>query len=137
MVAGYHDGCYARAAAFFDCRLDLRADGVNHARESDKDKIMLQRLGQKIVGRGVVFFHRRRKHAQRLICHSLIFRGYIRSNLIRHGDGLSVNKSVGTQIDNNIGCALCVLNNTVCRLVNGGHHLPARVKRGFADSRAV
>ena len=137
MVAGYHNGGYARAAAFFDCRLDLRADGVNHARESDEYQIMLERLGRKIVGRGVVFSHRRREHAQSLIRHPLVFRGYCRPYLVCHRNDFSVNKSVGAEVDDNIGSTLCVLNNAVRYLVDGGHHFPARVKRGFADSRAV
>ena len=137
MVAGYHDGRYTRAAALLYSRLDLRANGVYHAGKADEYQVMLERLGRKIVGRGVVFSHRRREHAQSLVSHSFVFRGYIRSYLIRHGYGFSVNKSVGAEIDDNIGSTLCVLNNAVRCLVDGGHHFSAGVKRGFADSRAV
>ena len=137
MVAGYHNGGYARAAALLYSRLDLRANGVYHAGKADEYQVMLERLGRKIVGRGVVFSHRRREHAQSLIRHPLVFRGYCCPYLVCHRNDFSVDKGVGAEIDDNIGSTLCVLNNAVRCLVDGGHHLSAGVKRSFADSRAV
>src|SRR5699024_4905627 len=45
VVAGYHDGADARAAALLYGRLHLGADRAYHAREADKAELLLQSLG--------------------------------------------------------------------------------------------
>ena len=136
MVAGYHYRGYARAAALFDSRLDFGADGVDHAGQTDEHEVVFKSLGLEGRGDGIVISKRNGENAQSFVSHSLVVRGYLSSELVVHGNYLAVNKGVLAQIDNNIGRALCVLDDAGCRLMDGGHHLSAGVERSFADSGA-
>ena len=42
VVSGNHNRAYSRLAAFLYSRLDLGTDRVNHAGQTDKDKILLK-----------------------------------------------------------------------------------------------
>ena len=44
VVTGNHDHTDPRALTFLDCRFDLRANGVNHARQPEESHPLLQRF---------------------------------------------------------------------------------------------
>ena len=119
VVSGYHNRNYACASAFFNRRLDFGTNRVNHARQTDENKVVFKRFGRIIRRSGVIFSERNRKNSQSLVRHSLVVGGYACSDFVSQGNYVAVNKCMGAFFENLIGSALSVLNNTVGSLMNG------------------
>ena len=95
VVAGYHNRNYACASAFFNRRLDLGTNRVNHARQTDENKVVFKRFGRIIRRSGVIFSERNCKHSQSLIRHSLIVGGYACFDFISQRNYVALNKCMG------------------------------------------
>ena len=135
MVARYHYGAYSGLAALVDSGLNLRTHGVYHARKSDEAELTLQRLGLGAVRHLVPHAHRAGQNAQCPVGHELVVFKYLGAVGLRHGNGLPVFKIVRAFSDDDVRCALGVLNDSVRSKMQGAHHLSARVEGRFATAR--
>ena len=134
MVACNHNRLDTCFAALCNSVLNLGTNGVNHTRKSYKGHIKLQCLGGVFRGSVVVLFICRRKNTESLVAHACVFRRNFFSYFIGHGYNLTAHNSVCAFFQNFVWSALCKLNNSIARLMNGGHHLSARIKGNLAYS---
>ena len=132
MVAGYHNCADAGGLALVDSVLNLRTHGVDHARKAHKTELLLKRLRLAVVRLRFPYAQSTGQNSQGLIGHCLIIIEYLTAVVIGHWNGLAVFEIVRAFSDDNVGCALCVLNHTVRGKVQSTHHFSAGVKRRFA-----
>ena len=132
MVAGYHNRADAGGLALVDSILNLRAHGVDHSRKAHKAELLLERLRLAVVRLRAPYAQSAGQNSQGLIGHCLIIIEYLTAVVIGHWNSFAVFEIMRTFSDDNIGRALCVLNNAVRGKVQGAHHFSAGVKRRFA-----
>ena len=132
VVAGDHHRADARGAALGHGGLDLRADGVDHARQTDEAEVLLQVLRLLPVGQCVVQALRRRKDPQGLVGHGFVLRQNGGALFLSQGQDLPAFRIAGAPAQHLVRRALGVLDKAVVCAVDGGHHLPAGVKGGLA-----
>ncbi len=135
MVAGNHDDADAGFPALLDGRLRLRPHGVDHAVHPEENHIVLKRFRPEIAR----FFRKVLiscgKHAQRPVRHRLVAPADLLSFLIRERGHAVLCQNMGAAFQDLVRRALGVLDITVSRRMDRGHHLPHGVERRFPDAR--
>ena len=124
VVSGNHNRPDAGLTTFYDGRLDLRTDRIDHAGKSDVGQILLQEFRLRIGGNRIPVPLCAAEHAQGLVCHGLVGSQDGGLHLLCHGDTLSALNRVGTALEHLVGRSLCILYDVSVRsLMNGRHHL--------------
>ena len=137
MVACDHNRTNAGTSAFYNRVLDLGTDGIDHTAKSHEAEIALKIVSFKACRYGVVCSLCTGKNTESLVCHFFVCLQNGRLVLLCHRNGLAVLEVVCTSADDNVGCALGVLDSAVIKLVNGRHHLSSRVEGGFSKAREL
>ena len=134
MVAGYHYRADTGAAAFIDRRLDLRADGVDHAGKTDEAQLLLQITGGAVLRQSVPAALRRGKNAQGAVCHGVVHGENFPALFFGERQDFAVIEIVCAALEHLIGRALGILNVGIAAFMDGGHHLAHGVKRSLGGA---
>ena len=137
VVAGYHYRANARLAAFLYRVNDFGANGVDHSYKAEEGKVGFHDLGRIIGGSGVISAAGSGKNAQCAVGQALVCLGKLDTHIIRHRNDLTARKDVRASAYNDVGSAGRMLNISVASVVDGRHHLAARVKGYLAHAGSV
>ena len=119
MVTRNHNGADTCLTALVDSCLNLGTNRVDHACKTDKDKVVFKCFGSEVRRSGIIIFICAGKNSESLICHSFVVLECGGFYIVRYINYFTADKSIFTLFKDFIGCTLCVLNDTVGRLMNG------------------
>ena len=137
VVAGDHDRADAGAAAGADGVHDLRTHRIDHASQTEKAQVLLERCGGRVARQRVIRAHARRQHAQGPARHVAVARRDLGAVRVRHGLGAAVDPDAVAQRQQHVGRALGVLHDGAAIRVQRAHHLALAVKRCLGHARIL
>ena len=122
MVAGYHNGAYARFTTLGYRRFDFGTYRVYHARKTYVAEVVFNFRGFCIYGFFFMFFFRGAEYAQRFVRHSFVFCKNLFANFFRHREFFAVFKIMRAMFQHFVGCTLCELHDMPAVFDYDAHH---------------